>query len=99
MGTELRVVVALGLAVAAWLFIVPTASADGSSCGVPALNAVEGDGEVSGLDVDCEDRNQTRVKQSVATAAGAAAIVGLHALRQLRAPDRPPREPPPDWYA
>jgi len=102
MRSEVRVVVALGLAVAVWLLLVPTASAVlGSSCGVPVVSTDVQATVDDGLAPDCAAQNQTRVKQGVATAVGAAAVLAIAAAWQAitnRAPGPPPGTNPRSYY-
>ena len=102
MRSEVRVVVALGLAVALWLLLVPTASAVlGSSCGVPVVSTDVQATIDDGLAPDCAAQNQTRVKQGVATAVGAVAVLGIAAAWRAitnRAPGPPPGTNPRSYY-
>jgi len=88
--SELRVVVWLGLAVAAWLFLVPTASADGSDCGTPIFRTDDLSASQAGFDEGCGERNATRATQGWMTLLGAGALAGGDRLwRAMRPPASP----------
>lgn len=93
MPSELRVIVWLGLAVAVWLFLVPTSSADGSSCGTPMLRTDEATAIEKGFDEGCGERNRTRATQGWMTLLGSGALYGGGRAWGALRPPRPVRAP------
>jgi hypothetical protein len=93
--SEVRLVVALGLAVAGWLFVVPTASSIGTSCGVPLTHG--GETLDPPYEPDCLDRNNTRLLQGAMTVIGSVGVlvasVAVAARREAES-GRPWRAPP-----
>jgi hypothetical protein len=95
LSAGVRVLLWLGLAVAAWLLVVPAASIDGTSCGVPMFTTNEGSATMH-LAVDCVGRNQTRISQAVATLVlTGLVLLGAAAAHWWRSPDPARQDPEP----
>ena len=98
---EIRVLLVLAVAFGLWLWVVPTASVDGTNCGVPLGTSTESDGRAP----DCVGRNQVRMQQGFLTLVGAgivaAAVSWMTRMRDVRsrAPKHDPEaDGPHNWY-
>ncbi|MFP5257050.1 MAG: hypothetical protein ACLGI8_14500 [Acidimicrobiia bacterium] len=93
--TDLRIILWLGLLVAAWLLLTPTSTADGRSCGTPAFHLSHpGPDRPQLADETCVDRNNTRLDQAVVTVVLTLVATGGAALARSLADARSRGETP-----